>query len=176
LLENEEANENYRAYIWGYSYGGNVLNENDYENAVSKAKNKMQMQIEDNTSYRGGWVLSGSLPSYDSNKSFWGNLGDNIKNIFTGARRQMMLSGAATIHLIDNCLTNSFSIPSYTYQSILKSNRIKYTNSLIGNLSKSISATNQKGLHKLENLPEIAQTDAFNELLDSPEKPKYAIH
>ena len=142
LLENEEGNLNIKSYIWGHSAGGGFYGYSDEAKlAVSKSKQQIikisehdtgheeyqqmvesyadYMMLEDNEFYRGGWGYSlASVPTYNPNKSFWGNLGDNIKNVLTGTRRLMLISGGSTIQFIPNCLIDSYYIPFDAYSPI----------------------------------------------------------
>ena len=72
--------------------------------------------IEDNEFYRGGWIsMLSKSPSYDTNKSFWQNLGDNIMNVLTGTRNMALISGATYIHQIYNCLIPTYYFPPDTF-------------------------------------------------------------
>lgn len=121
LLENEEANPRLKSYVWGLSQAGYLTANDDIGEFILKERgDKWLSWIEDNEAYRGGWLFSlPNAPSYNQNKTFWQNLGDNIMNVLTGTRRLVLLSGATFIHLIDNCLIDSFFIPPYSYEPIL---------------------------------------------------------
>ena len=72
--------------------------------------------IEDNEFYRGGWIsMLSKSPSYDTNRSFWQNLGDNIMNVLTGTRNMALISGATYIHQIYNCLIPTYYFPPDTF-------------------------------------------------------------
>ena len=130
LLENEEANINIKSYIWGNSttrtfegdYNSTSSYNDDKVNLVRSARRDFKYEfLEDNTRYRGGWTFSlTSPPTYDSNKSFWSNLGDNILNVLTGTRRLVLMSGAANLQRIAYCLIDSFYIPGHVYDAIPK--------------------------------------------------------
>lgn len=123
LLENEEANPALKSYIWGLSTGG-TFRDNNYLQHITKARQNMDLSyIEDNEYYRGGWMFTlASGPTYNPNKSFWSNLGDNIKNILTGTRRLILISGAANITMYPNCLEDVFYWPPYAFEPILPYN------------------------------------------------------
>ena len=89
------------------------------------------LYILDNEAYRGGWMFSLTTPpTYDENKSFWKNLGDNVKNVLTGTRRLILMSGAANLQIVPNCLIDYGPyLPPYSYNPI-----VPYNNGL-GNLN-----------------------------------------
>ena len=120
LLENEEANMNIKSYVWGNSAAGAFYSDGDKVGKVNEGRRDYTLSwLEDNTSYRGGWVFSlASGPTYDENKSFWSNLGDNIKNVITGTRRLILMSGAANLQIIPNCLIDSIFIPPHVFDAI----------------------------------------------------------
>lgn len=156
LLENEDAKNKDKSYIWGYSKGG-YLDSNfiravkqgisrDYgksfidsdstnaqiqrlkaqENDLVKTYTPFFPVIEDNFKVRGGWTFElQNAPSYNDNMSFWDNLGENILNVLTGARQLMLISGGSFIHLIRNCLIDSYYIEPNVYSPI-----DQYTNGL----------------------------------------------
>ena len=105
LLENEEANPAIANYIWGYSLSGPVLNINERVLDHMVKTDQQLLYILDNEAYRGGWMFSlTEAPAYDENKSFWKNLGDNVKNVLTGTRRLILMTGAANLQIVPNCL------------------------------------------------------------------------
>ena len=128
LLENEEANLNIKSYIWGNSatrtYNNEYVSTTSYhDNEATLVRNARRdfklTHVEDNERYRGGWTWSLTTPpTYDKNKSFWGNLGDNIKNVLLGTRRLILVTGAANLQIIPNCLIDSFFIPGHVYDPI----------------------------------------------------------
>ena len=142
LLENEEANLNIKSYVWGHSLGGAFYGDND-EAKLSITKSNKQLisisehdtghdayqktaksyanyaRLEDNELYRGGWGYSlASAGSYDQSKTFWENLGDHINNVLTGSKRFMLISGAANIQYMSNCLIDSYHIPFKAYKPL----------------------------------------------------------
>ena len=59
-------------------------------------------------------------PTYDENKSFWKNLGDNVKNVLTGTRRLILMTGAANLQIVPNCLIDYGPyLPPYSYDPII---------------------------------------------------------
>lgn len=153
LLENEELNLNIKSYIWGNSRIKTF--DNIYENTTSYHDNEIDLVtkarrdfkfsfIEDNESYRGGWTWSLTTPpTYNENKSFWGNLGDNIKNVLTGTRRLILVTGAANIQMISNCLFDSFYIPFKSYEPIVPYNNGFGKNKIANTLLISRNIPNQ---------------------------------
>ena len=131
LLENEEANPAIANYIWGYSLSGPVLNINERVLDHMVKTDQQMLYILDNEAYRGGWMFSLTTPpTYDENKTFWQNLGDNVKNVLTGTRRLILMSGAANLQIVPNCLIDYGPyLPPYSYDPI-----IPYNNGL-GNLN-----------------------------------------
>ena len=189
LLENEEANPVIKNYIWGYSLSGpiqdineNILNhmektnqqllsiENYNYGIINHEQNYNTLltyanmdHIEDNSWYRGGWIFSLTQnPSYNEKKSFWSNLGDNIKNVLTGARRLVLISGNANILLYDNCLIDTYFIPPESYNPI-----IDYNNGLGSNKINNVELTSrsltEQEFNELEPEREL-QEQQFGEL------------
>jgi hypothetical protein len=105
----------------------------------------------DNTAYRGGWTFSlTSPPTYDENKSFWGNLGDNIKNVLTGTRRLILMSGAANLQIVPNCLIDYGPyLPPYSYDPIIPYNNGLGSNRII-NFELSSRTLSEQGFRELE--------------------------
>ena len=188
LLENEEANLNIKSYVWGHSLGGAFYGNND-EAKLSITKSNKQIirisehntghkeyqqmvesyayysRLEDNEPYRGGWgysLLSSS--TYDQNKSFWGNLSDNINNVLTGSRKFMLTSGAANPQYISNCLIDSYYIPITSYTPISS-----YNNGF-GNLTsknqnfktRTIDQQEYIGIEKEREIKEQDFTNMYN--------------
>lgn len=124
LLENEEANPAIANYIWGYSLSGPVLNINERVLNHMVKTDQQLLYILDNEAYRGGWMFSlTKAPTYDENKSFWKNLGDNVKNVLTGTRRLILMTGAANLQIVPNCLIDYGPyLPPYSYNPIVPYN------------------------------------------------------
>ena len=190
LLENEEANPAIKNYIWGYSLSGSVQNTNENVLGImSKTTSQLlsiknqnygeihheqnyktfkadanKDHIEDNSWYRGGWISSLSqAPSYNENKSFWDNVGDNIKNVLTGARRLMLMSGNANILLYDNCLIdNGPYLPPKTYNPIDSYNNGLGTNN-INNVDLTSRTLSEQEFKELEPERDIVEQQ-FTEL------------
>ena len=140
LLENEEANPVIANYIWGYSLSGPVLNINERVlNHMVKTDQQM-LYILDNEAYRGGWMFSLTTPpTYDENKTFWQNLGDNVKNVLTGTRRLILMTGAANLQIVPNCLIDYGPyLPPYSYNPI-----VPYNNGLGYNRIANIELTSR---------------------------------
>lgn len=163
LLEKEDANYDIKRYIWGYSLSGGVssIHENVL-NHMSKTDQQL-LFIYDNFQYRGGWIYSlTSGPLYDENKSFWENLGDNVVNVLTGARRQILMSGNANILMYNNCLIDTYFIPPESYNPI-----INYNNGLGSNKITSINISSrevgEQNFKELEPEREL-QEQQFKEL------------
>lgn len=164
LLENEEANPAIKNYIWGYSLSGGIQNTSDNVLDHMMKTDQQLLYILDNTAYRGGWVFSLTTPpTYDENRSFWQNLGDNIKNVLTGARRLILMSGAANLQSVPNCLIDYGPyLPPYSYDPI-----IPYNNGLgsnrIGNFELTSRTLSEQGFKELEPEREL-QEQQFKEL------------
>ena len=126
LLENEEANPAIANYIWGYSLSGPVLNINERVLDHMVKTDQQMLYILDNEAYRGGWMFSLTTPpTYDENKTFWQNLGDNVKNVLTGTRRLILMSGAANLQIVPNCLIDyNPYLPPQSYGPIIPSDHL----------------------------------------------------
>ena len=190
LLENEEANPAIKNYIWGYSLSGGIqnINENVLNHMMKTDQQLLSIEdynygdiiheqnynallayakmdhIKDNSWYRGGWIFSLTQgPSYNENKSFWSNLGDNIKNVLTGARRLILMSGNANILMYDNCLIDYGPyLPPYSYDPITNYNNGLGSNKINNNELTSRSLTEQE-FKEIEPEREL-QEQQFSEL------------
>ena len=68
-------------------------------------------------------------PTYDENKTFWQNLGDNVKNVLTGTRKLILMSGAANLQIVPNCLIDYGPyLPPYSYNPIIDNKNREKTN------------------------------------------------
>lgn len=164
LLENEEANPAIKNYIWGYSLSGGIQNINENVLDHMMKTDQQLLYILDNTAYRGGWTFSLTTPpTYDENRSFWQNLGDNITNVLTGTRRLILMSGAANLQIVPNCLIDYGPyLPPYSYDPI-----VPYNNGLgsnrIANFELSSRTLSEQGFKELEPEREL-QDQQFKEL------------
>ncbi len=164
LLENEEANPAIKNYIWGYSLSGGIQNINDNVlNHMMKTKQQL-LYILDNTANRGGWTFSlTTSPAYDENRSFWQNLGDNINNVLTGTRRLILMSGAANLQIVPNCLIDYGPyLPPYSYDPIVPYNNGLGSNRIV-NFELSSRTLSEQGFKELEPEREL-QDQQFKEL------------
>jgi len=71
-------------------------------------------------------------PVYDENRSFWQNLGDNINNVLTSTRRLILMSGAANLQFVSNCLIDYGPyLPPYSYNPIVPYNNGLGSNKIV---------------------------------------------
>ena len=164
LLENEEANPAIKNYIWGYSLSGGIQNINENVSDHMKKTNQQLLYVLDNTEYRGGWTFSLTTPpAYDENRSLWQNLGDNINNVLTGTRRLILMSGAANLQIVPNCLIDYGPyLPPYSYNPIVPYNNGLGSNRIV-NFELTSRTLSEQGFKELEPEREL-QDQQFKEL------------
>ena len=164
LLENEDANPAIKNYIWGYSLSGGIQNINENVSGHMTKTNQQLLYILDNTSYRGGWTFSlTNPPAYDENNSLWQNLGDNINNVLTGTRRLILMSGAANLQIVPNCLIDYGPyLPPYSYNPIVPYNNGLGSNRIV-NFELTSRTLPEQGFSELEPEREL-QDQQFKEL------------
>ena len=164
LLENEEANPAIKNYIWGYSLSGGIQNINENVLDHMMKTDQQLLYILDNTAYRGGWTFALTTPpTYDENRSFWQNLGDNITNVLTGTRRLILMSGAANLQIVPNCLIDYGPyLPPYSYDPIVPYNNGLGSNRIV-NFELSSRTLSEQEFKELEPEREL-QDQQFKEL------------